>query len=158
MGEYDPLKRKLVATPHFMDPRGVHHSFRSGGHGQKLDFGAIAQGSPEYEAWADANEAEIRRRAGRLPLAVVGTANGTNPLAHSVAERLGEGTQALETVKLSPWTVRLAQEALAALAVLPEGPVVVLEGLAGLILQYRSHGSGPMAWMHWMPLRYRTMH
>lgn len=99
--------RQHILEGGVLDPEGTHHEFANYGHGRKLDFDVIPDDDPLYMEWVDLNQQAIRER-GRLVLAVVGVANGTNRLARDVGS--GLEVKALFTHKISPREARLTPQ------------------------------------------------
>ncbi len=113
----------------FTDPTGVldaediHHEFAKGGHGRKLDFDKIDDGSDMFIEWM----AVYARAVGELfpyrpPDVLVGVANGANRVARHVGFLLG--IKSLETVKTDSRSVALDEEARAYID--SEGPRLAL--------------------------------
>ncbi len=70
-------------------PGLVHHEFRSGLHGRKLDFGNIKPDSEPYFQWMTlAYRAILEIYEGDMPDAMVGVANGANLLTSDIASTL----------------------------------------------------------------------
>jgi hypothetical protein len=102
-----------------IDPPGMHHSFASDLHGQKVDFGLIPEQSPVWYEWVHRSTEFIDaqypvRDFGHI--ALVGIANGTLTFASEVAERLGGRAVALRTTKQTPKSVALTEVATQALS------------------------------------------
>lgn len=98
MDKTQELKKQILSSG-ILDKEGVHHVFSQGLHGRKLDFDLIPDGSELFEQWVEVVSAFIRANYSAPPEAVIGVANGTNRLALAVAEKLGQGTTGLTTVK-----------------------------------------------------------
>lgn len=92
------FKQKIIDSG-IVDGQGVHHVFSQGLHGQKIDFDLIEDKSELYGEWVDLTTEFITQNYDKLPDIVVGVANGTNRLALSVAEILGDEVTGLVTVK-----------------------------------------------------------
>lgn len=82
-----------------LDPEGTHHEFKSGMHGQKLDFDVIPDDSDLYREWVDVTADYIAFELTEFPEIILGVANGTNRLALDVARRFSDLTIGLVTEK-----------------------------------------------------------
>ena len=81
--------KERAVTAGLMDPDGVHHEFKSGMHGQKLDFDVIFKQNEALAAELNQLVADyIELRYGMKPDMVVGVADGTNGPAQEVAAHL----------------------------------------------------------------------
>jgi orotate phosphoribosyltransferase len=96
--ELGVFKNNIVAAG-VLDPKGIHHEFRGGLHGQKLDFGKIDVASPLYSEWVEKTAGFLGSEFPKLPDAVIGVAEGTNRFALDVAKKLGEGVVGLVSQK-----------------------------------------------------------
>lgn len=109
----ESFKASLLEIPDFIDEEGVmHHEFKRGSHGRKMDFGMVKKGMPEYDAWVMQNKHAIRERYSyEHELYIVGVETGTTQLAFDVAEALGNFAVGLRTEKLPDNSVRLSESA-----------------------------------------------
>ncbi|HUD05979.1 MAG TPA: phosphoribosyltransferase [Candidatus Saccharimonadales bacterium] len=113
-----------------LDPEGIHHEFVSGMHGRKLDFDAIPDDSDLFNEWVDVVVKFIKETYQDIDharLAIVSVANGTNRLVPLVANKLGGGSVALLTEKVSPKEVKLTDEAVKKLKSFAHDLVVTIE-------------------------------
>lgn len=117
--------RQHILESGIIDPEGVHHEFAYGKHGQKIDFGLIAEGSSLFDEWIEVNVSEIRQRYPKLPFAVLGIDKGTIRLAKETATQLG--IIALCTKKLTSSEVCLTEESRVELTNNEGGLIVALE-------------------------------
>ncbi len=111
VGEF---KEHLLGSGYVLDPEGMHHEFANGMHGRKLNFDNIASDDDLYSEWVEANAQKIDslysdKLLGQTML--VGVANGTNRLVHSIAELMDTKITAVETQKVTSKTVELTEEA-----------------------------------------------
>jgi phosphoribosylpyrophosphate synthetase len=90
---------EIEVAGNVMDPPRVHTEFVDGMHGQKVDFDGIKETDPLYHKWVGVNVDAIKAMCDPLPEVIIGVANGTNRLAHSVASKLEGQSLALETYK-----------------------------------------------------------
>ncbi len=119
---------KQAARELILDPEGTHHEFARGGHGRKLDFDLIKEGTPLYGRWIGLHAGHIGKRRLRLPgLVLVGTANGTNRIARDVAAELG--VDYLTTQKISPSTVELDAQSVRKTAETFFRRAIIIEGV-----------------------------
>lgn len=99
--------KTVVGSANILDDESQHHEFASGLHGRKLDFDKIETGGQDYEDWTEIVADYIRENYPEKPFALLGTANGANRLALSVAAKLGGGVIGLTTLKISSNQVKL---------------------------------------------------
>ncbi len=92
------FKQKIIDSG-IVDGEGLHHVFNQGSHGQKIDFDLIDDNSELYDNWVELTAEFIKENYDKMPDVVVGVANGTNRLAISVAEVLGENVEGIVTEK-----------------------------------------------------------
>jgi len=111
--QVESFKASLLKIPGFIDEDGVlHHEFKRGNHGRKMDFGTVRKGMPQYSAWVKQNKRAIRERYSyEQELYIVGVESGTTELAFDVAEALGNFAVGLRTEKLPDNSVRLSESA-----------------------------------------------
>jgi orotate phosphoribosyltransferase-like protein len=98
MAGIEVFKDRIISAG-VLDPEGVHHEFRSGLHGQKLNFEKVGTSGPFYEEWVHRAADFLAKDFPRLPDAVLGVADGTNQLALDVAKRLGSEVTGLVSRK-----------------------------------------------------------
>jgi orotate phosphoribosyltransferase len=93
----EKLKQGMVKEG-AIDPVGVHHEFKRGKHGRKIDF-EVVEGDPElFEIWVAEVADFISSNYEVIPDLLVSVANGTNRLTESVATKLGIGFALTEKV------------------------------------------------------------
>jgi orotate phosphoribosyltransferase-like protein len=98
MANTQEFRDNLIASG-ILDPEGIHHEFRGGLHGQKLDFEKIDETGSLYDEWVVRTADFVRAEFRALPDAVIGVAEGTNRFAIDVARRLGEEVVGLVSKK-----------------------------------------------------------
>lgn len=93
----EELKQAMIAKG-AIDPVGVHHEFKRGQHGRKIDF-EVAENTPAlFELWSKEVAEYIAANYNPLPNLLVSVANGTNGLVESVAWQLDVGYALTEKV------------------------------------------------------------
>lgn len=86
MANVEALRSYIISpSSGVMDQEGVHHEFKAGGHGQKLDFDVIKTDSALYRAWTRVTADYVSEAFPQLPEVILGVANGTNRLALDTA-------------------------------------------------------------------------
>lgn len=94
------------------DPPPVHNEFKDGGHGVKVDMEFIPPGSVLFNDLIIASAEKIKSTHEQIPQVIIGIANGGNPWALALADKLG--VEGVETEKdendhaLMPYESRLA--------------------------------------------------
>jgi hypothetical protein len=81
--------RNNIIEAGVLDAEGTHHEFVSGMHGQKLDFDTIPTGSDLYYEWITTSADFLQENFPQLPRVILGVANGTNRVAHSLGLHFG---------------------------------------------------------------------
>jgi len=95
-----------------LDPKGVHHEFAQGGHGQKLDFDQIPTNSELFYLWIRTLAEAIfthypTETHPREDLVLVSVAKGTNQVVPVLAENVDVKTRFALTKKISSTAVAL---------------------------------------------------
>lgn len=106
----EQFREHLFAYPGFFDPKGVHHEFNQGLHGQKTDFDVIPTDSSLFGEWVEVTARKIRDSYDELPEVLIGVADGTNRLVEPVAKELGHKIVGLTTKKVDRSVVVLTPE------------------------------------------------
>lgn len=126
----EDFKKHIIESGIVLDPEGVHHEFVSGMHGRKLDFDSIPDNSPLFNEWVDVVTDFIRETYPDINLAktaILSVAGGTNRLVGPIADKLGGGSVALLTEKVSPKEVKLTDESVKKLQALQPDLVITVE-------------------------------
>lgn len=83
----EEFKGRLLAAG--IKDEGVHHGFKTGVHGEKLDFDVVKRGTRLWDEWADLTARLVHQtHPGPAPPALESTANGTVDLTEDVAANL----------------------------------------------------------------------
>lgn len=105
------LTKRVLEEPGVYDSPIVHHEFKNGGHGRKLDMENIKPGTDLFDDLITASAARVRSHL-RMPEVIIGIANGGNPWGLALAEELGvEGLESEKDKKdraVLPYASRLA--------------------------------------------------
>ncbi|MDB5168862.1 MAG: hypothetical protein JWO41_218 [Candidatus Saccharibacteria bacterium] len=99
MADVARFEHNLQTSGQVIDLEGIHSEFVSGMHGQKVDFDKLGDQDELYGDWVDVNADYIEEQFPRLPEYILGVANGTNRVVHSVARRMNGRVVALESRK-----------------------------------------------------------
>ena len=100
------FRMDCLNTPGLMDPEGVHHEFKSGMHGQKLDYDAIEEGTELFDRWAKLYLDFIMLGYEKQPDLVMSVAEGVDQLVKRIGEFAGStGPDTLLSKKLADKTI-----------------------------------------------------
>lgn len=124
-----PAFRENIINSGALDPKGIHHEFVSGMHGQKLDFDLIGHKDPLYSEWTEVAADFIKQEFPELPEIILGVANGTNRVALDTARRFDGAVHGAvsEKDKDNSKTLRLTHVANKLIRALNPELVIVLE-------------------------------
>ena len=96
--------KRSIESSGAIDPVGVHHEFREGAHGRKIDFDAVNDSTELLKEWASEVAQYIASNYQPLPQLIVSVANGANKvvpmIAAGVAGLTGESLEYILTNKL----------------------------------------------------------
>ncbi len=162
------LEDEILQHPGVFDPEGVHHEFADGMHGQKINIDAIPKEGSLYAELVNAGIEFIYDHYGPkgLPVALIGTANGANRFAISMALGIpkisGLRSEKYPTDKKK---VRLNSIARSMMSTLRSGLVLVIDdiGTKGSMSVQVAHeaelaGAGRVEVMYLMQRRPRLEH
>lgn len=96
---YNNFEQRILDYPDVYDPEDVHHEFKDGGHGRKVDLESIDTNSGLYSELVIASGRKIVELCDGTPDVLIGIANGGNHWARDIAEEIGPDVLALETHK-----------------------------------------------------------
>lgn len=139
MGSLENLTQRFKddAWPVILDPEGEHSEFvpKINGdimHGRKRDYGRIKVGSQLYWQWINLWSSFMQETCER-PDMIVGTANGTNPVALDLADQLGWHVSGVATLKPPDGIVILGSSARTAIEAIKPKRVKLIddEGTTG---------------------------
>lgn len=122
----ETLKQHILESG-VLDGADIHHEFVSGLHGRKIDFDTIPTDSELYRLWVEVTADYILTSYAPLPEMILGTANGANRLAVSVAAKIQHGILGLTTQKLTAKSVELSTVAEEFITSLTPQHVLILE-------------------------------
>jgi hypoxanthine phosphoribosyltransferase len=101
----------ILDYPNVYDPPNIHHEFKDGGHGRKLDLEALESNGRIYQGLIYCMARAIEERYNPLPNVLIGLANGGSRFADDLAVEIDGEVESLGTKKEDSRSVFLTYSA-----------------------------------------------
>lgn len=93
------LGQIILEYPGVYDPPNIHHEFKDGGHGRKLDLEAIESSNLIYHGLINCLTSSLKSNLSHQPQVLIGVANGGCRLADDISQNMSSKVTSLQTKK-----------------------------------------------------------